>query len=214
MEQVHSCDDDVLMEPIEPRAQPWRKIWPCLCASAVLACAGIGVRMTAEHSSHLSDVSSLYSYPWFPAWRRHADRVDSQGCTRDGDDCRHSRCCMQAGSTCYVKNRHWASCNETCQPNRKWEAGPDKIGHWVTKSHHVWECYPLSRATTAAPTTAAPVVVVEEPVKVETTKSPYTIYDERKDFRTQAYGQRDTPPKSSSAVASTPAPITWEGEHQ
>merc|ERR1719195_446944 len=205
------CDDRVLDRRETSREVP-RRVW-FLVGATVLIVTTLAASRESSHHSDLQGAISLYSYPWFPAWRRYADRVDTQGCTRDGDDCRYSRCCMQAGSTCFVKNRHWASCNETCQYNRKWEAGPDKIGHWVTKSHHVWECSTLSRATTAAPTTAAPTVVVDEPVKVETTKSPYTIYDERTDFRTQAYGQRDAS-KSVSAVASTPAPITWEGEQQ
>merc|ERR1712113_1151734 len=36
------------------------------------------------------------------------------GCQEDGLDCRYSRCCARQGSRCYVKDHHWASCNESC----------------------------------------------------------------------------------------------------
>merc|ERR1719336_3756750 len=41
-------------------------------------------------------------------------------CSRDGSDCSLTGCCERAGSRCYRKNDHWASCNETCLQFSKW----------------------------------------------------------------------------------------------
>merc|ERR1712151_1002400 len=47
-------------------------------------------------------------------------------CTANGEDCSASRCCSEAGMTCYKKNDHWASCNQTCNTNMMWTA--DSVG--------------------------------------------------------------------------------------
>merc|ERR1712137_1338225 len=54
------------------------------------------------------------------------------GCPEDGHDCRSSRCCARRGSKCFVKNDHWASCNETCMPFTHWD-GPHGHGSWSVR---------------------------------------------------------------------------------
>lgn len=64
-------------------------------------------------------------------------------CTADGEDCRKSQCCTNAGSVCFKKNDYWASCNATCSPNMLWEGG-----HWVDKgAQHNWDCQVCSKTT-------------------------------------------------------------------
>jgi len=60
-------------------------------------------------------------------------------CTADGQDCTSSKCCAKEGSTCYRKNEHWASCNQTCNHNYMWENGA-----WADKGKHIWDCTVLS----------------------------------------------------------------------
>jgi len=61
------------------------------------------------------------------------------GCQEDGLDCRYSRCCARQGSRCFVKNNHWASCNETCFSHSQWE-GPHHHGSWKRTNYPVWDC--------------------------------------------------------------------------
>merc|ERR1712156_701080 len=61
------------------------------------------------------------------------------GCQEDGLDCRYSRCCARQGSRCFVKNNHWASCNETCFSHSQWE-GPHRHGSWKRTNYPVWDC--------------------------------------------------------------------------
>jgi len=61
------------------------------------------------------------------------------GCQEDGLDCRYSRCCARQGSRCYLKNNHWASCNETCFPYTHWE-GVHRHGSWRATQYPVWDC--------------------------------------------------------------------------
>jgi hypothetical protein len=62
-------------------------------------------------------------------------------CTHDGENCDASRCCISPGSTCYKKNEYWASCNQSCTQNWKWENN-----HWVEKpaDEKIWDCDVLS----------------------------------------------------------------------
>merc|ERR1719336_2397797 len=49
--------------------------------------------------------------------------IADSSCSRNGESCRHSRCCLKAGSQCYRKDHHWSSCNESCTPNKNWVRG-------------------------------------------------------------------------------------------
>lgn len=60
-------------------------------------------------------------------------------CTKAGENCMLSKCCVQEGHTCYKKDDHWASCNLTCSSNMKWETDG-----WVDKGEKVWACDELS----------------------------------------------------------------------
>merc|ERR1719346_105217 len=95
-----------------------------------------------------------------------SNRPDSDECARDGDDCRASRCCAQEGSRCFVKNHHWASCNETCHSHRTWEthAPAHSGGHWRSTHHRVWSCRDI--------TVSVPVRVVPAVTRVVTTPTP------------------------------------------
>lgn len=60
-------------------------------------------------------------------------------CVKDGENCMLSKCCSNSEHTCYKKDDHWASCNETCSSNYGWEADG-----WVDKGKKVWECDELA----------------------------------------------------------------------
>jgi len=155
--ETPACDDEVLLlESSGSMARPQR-VWPYLCAFAIVAAAGAGGQ-AIWNSSNVNDVTSLHSYPWDSGWRSASHRFDANGCTWDGDDCRTSRCCARETSRCYSKSSQWASCNETCTHNVKWGAGADRRGRWVVTHHPVWDCTDLtiSRSSTPTPVTAAP----------------------------------------------------------
>jgi len=61
-------------------------------------------------------------------------------CTKAGENCMLSKCCQDAGHTCYTKDEHWASCNLTCSSTWKWESGG-----WNDKGEHVWDCDELQK---------------------------------------------------------------------
>mmetsp|Transcript_59037 Transcript_59037/g.163303 ORF Transcript_59037/g.163303 Transcript_59037/m.163303 type:complete len:354 (-) Transcript_59037:591-1652(-) len=62
-------------------------------------------------------------------------KVDCSNPVKDGADCSKSGCCASAGSTCFKKNDHWASCRKECWTNKLWEGGK-----WVEKDEQVWDC--------------------------------------------------------------------------
>jgi len=39
-------------------------------------------------------------------------------CTRQGEDCSYSRCCLGSGMKCYEKNPYWAACRAKCKPGQ------------------------------------------------------------------------------------------------
>lgn len=77
-----------------------------------------------------------------PVWdctvvKPEVDSADVNECTdptEGGQDCTHTGCCKDPAATCFKKNKHWASCNATCNPYAKWEGG------WVVKTEKVWDC--------------------------------------------------------------------------
>lgn len=213
--QIRMCDDEVLLLESSSPAQS-RRVWPYVCGLAIVAVAGGGGHAICQ-SSNVDAAISMHSFPWVAAWRSHAQRYDENGCTLDGDDCRSSRCCAKPGSSCFVKNKHWASCNETCQTNRKWEGHVDRRGHWVTTSHHVWECLDISVARvpqSVAQTTAAPTPIIVEVPASTSAPAGYSIYEERTDYRTSEYGDRAVSDSKSSEqlLPNTDALVTWEDE--
>jgi len=70
-----------------------------------------------------------------------ADDTADSHCSRDGTDCRSSRCCLKEGNHCYRKNNLWASCNESCTHTKQWDPRARK---WSYTGHHVWDCTVLS----------------------------------------------------------------------
>lgn len=176
----------------------------------------------AGSTSNADDVSSLYSrYSRYPAWRsHHSQRFDASGCTWDGDDCRSSRCCAKEGSRCFAKSRSWASCNETCHYNVRWEAGIDNRGRWAVTQHPVWDCMDLTvsdthRVVSVAKTHHPHKVVTHHPHKeVVTAPAPtsrlgtYSIYQENSDDESAVYGDRVLPKASPTPVGE--AHVAWE----
>jgi len=108
-------------------------------------CADITAERVDDEERRLHWVSPPNPMPGFHHWFDHrhgsSDYKDFvyDGCTEDGHDCRYSRCCAREGSRCYLKDEHWASCNETCFQFTKWE-GTHGHGHWRHTHHLVWDC--------------------------------------------------------------------------
>merc|ERR1712014_179220 len=66
-------------------------------------------------------------------------------CSAVGDDCRQSKCCSDAGKTCYEKNEYWGGCRDSCAAG---EIDPTDPVQYQTP----WSCKQLS--TTTVTTTA------------------------------------------------------------
>merc|ERR1719297_612977 len=182
------------------------RVWPVVCGLALVGSAAWGGR-TFLKSFEADDVLSLHEDHWYAAWTSNPTRFDTQGCTWDGDDCRSSRCCAKAGSRCYVKNHHWASCNETCHTHRKWQGYVDRRGHWTVTDYPVWQCTDITAV--AAPATATVTVTVPVPVPAPAPAlTPYSIYEKDHDLRTKTYGDRAVP--KSTPETATLAPVTWQ----
>jgi hypothetical protein len=64
---------------------------------------------------------------------------ETPDCSKDGHDCRETKCCQHPDSKCYMKNDHWASCNNTCSSKMKWVGGK-----WTEQTDKVWDCAVLS----------------------------------------------------------------------
>jgi len=247
------CDDEVVFLESSGSTIRARRVWPYVCACGIVAAVvGLGGRVM-WNSSHVDELTSLYATRresmrdpswrnrdeltslhatrresmWDPSWRNRPSRFDEDGCTWDGDDCRASRCCAKAGSRCYLKSQHWASCNDTCSYNVKWEADEDRRGYWAVTSYPVWACVDLT-ATQAAVTkpVAEEVVVVTAATKTVTshvtthpprkevevvTAQPtkFGIYEQEDDYDTKDYAPGAAP--AVRAASSTHAPVTWEG---
>lgn len=58
-------------------------------------------------------------------------------CSGSGENCTASRCCKEAGHTCYRKITGWSACKPECTP------GPDP----TDADHHPWECKPMGMRT-------------------------------------------------------------------
>jgi len=206
--ELRPCDDEVLLLEAPTVSSRARKVWLCVGICALVVVAGAGGHAVLQ-PSQVTDAVSLHSshgYPWIPAWHSRPLRFDPSGCTWDGDDCRSSRCCAQEGSSCYVKNHHWASCNETCHRHVRWEGLPNHRGHWVVQTHPVWECTDI--------TVKVKTVVVEKPVEkivekpVSKSRDEFSIYEERPDYMSVQYGEREDP-QALPAVEATAAPTVW-----
>lgn len=164
---------------LPPSSSPARRVLPYVGAFAVVFTAGMGSHsmLTSGHVSEAVTLSGHDGFPWYRAWRSRPSRLDSNGCTWDGDDCRDSKCCSKPGSHCWVKNHHWASCNETCSPYVHWQGhhDRDRRGFWVATHHPVWQCLDITRAVVqTVPTTVVPDTPALPPVPttVPTTKAP------------------------------------------
>jgi len=72
--------------------------------------------------------------------------VEEAGCSKQGADCRKSRCCQAAGMQCFTKNEFWAQCREEC------EAGPDPTDQ---VSNSPWDCKALGEKTPGAAATCS-----------------------------------------------------------
>jgi len=157
--QTHVCDDEVLLAERREPPSLAKKLLPGLCAATLMVAAGAGGR-----------------YAWNSSQIGVGDAISLQGivvggCSNDGDDCRSTGCCLKASSSCFRKNDHWASCNESCSPHRKWSHSHHL---WHDTHERVWDCVTLVRqaAPAAAVATVAPVVVVDT---VATTVAPVVV---------------------------------------
>jgi hypothetical protein len=72
------------------------------------------------------------SDPWSCKEIGHRAEGEAPQCVQDGEDCLESRCCEQAGSTCFRKNDTFAACRYSCTP------GPDYVdadwGKWTCEA--------------------------------------------------------------------------------
>merc|ERR1712187_1031996 len=66
-------------------------------------------------------------------------------CTANGENCMASKCCSEPGMTCFKKNDHWASCNETCNEKMKWSNEKQQFEEQAEK---VWDCDVVSAEPT------------------------------------------------------------------
>lgn len=74
-------------------------------------------------------------------------KMDCDDGVEDGKNCTDSGCCKSAGSVCFKKNDHWASCMKRCWTNKVWDFDENK---WTEKDHQVWDCgviEPKAKAT-------------------------------------------------------------------
>jgi len=141
MEVATAVTDDETLESSGSRSRGER-VWPWLCAF-VLVAAGIGGRAAWNVGERRMGTNEVIGR------QEHA-------CTWDGQDCRNSRCCAKAGSKCYAKNSHWASCNETCYYNKKWD-GSRRHGYWKVTNYQVWDCTDLTIAPQTTPSRSTPI---------------------------------------------------------
>lgn len=77
-------------------------------------------------------------------WARQDEKVwecELIGAAKDGENCMQSKTCVNSDSHCYRKNKHWASCNKTCDKNMLWVTDA-----WVAQDEKVWDCHILSAA--------------------------------------------------------------------
>jgi len=61
-------------------------------------------------------------------------------CSKPGESCRGTRCCVAEGEQCYEKDDHWATCRPSCSP------GPDPRD----TNPAPWRCTPLGFRTPGA----------------------------------------------------------------
>merc|ERR1712039_201426 len=116
-------------------------VWDCTDITAEAKEAEAADVETPE----VEDVETQQAPPVYPPppefWPSHEYYTATAygGCQEDGLDCRYSRCCARQGSRCYVKDHHWASCNESCFSFTQWE-GHHHHGHWKRTNYPVWDC--------------------------------------------------------------------------
>lgn len=73
-------------------------------------------------------------------------------CSAAGKNCTESKCCSEPGLTCFEKNAHWSSCNETCSPKMLW-TGKGHNG-WEEQNETIWNCTVVSDSSAVLPCTA------------------------------------------------------------
>mmetsp|Transcript_102313 Transcript_102313/g.294510 ORF Transcript_102313/g.294510 Transcript_102313/m.294510 type:complete len:724 (+) Transcript_102313:91-2262(+) len=78
-----------------------------------------------------------------PAGAKLADWVATT-CAKEGENCRKSGCCSDAGMQCYEKNRKEAYCRASCEP------GPDLFG----EDSDPWTCKAFGPRTPGSPKAA------------------------------------------------------------
>merc|ERR1711972_501852 len=120
------------------------------------------------------------------------------------------KCCVQPGSRCYKKSKHWASCNATCSSHMEWE-GPrqrfDNSGYWKATHHHVWECDDITRPmqTTSSPTiqssTLAPTSTPASTV--------YKVFEDSTDPKIKVNTYEGAVASPTRDVTPTEARINW-----
>merc|ERR1711972_915715 len=111
------------------------------------------------------------------------------------------KCCVQPGSRCYKKSKHWASCNATCSHHMEWE-GPrqrfDNSGYWKATHHRVWDCFDETDETKQVQTSSSPTTQSFTPAPTST-PAPVTfkVFDDDTDpeIKVNRYEGTVVPPK-------------------
>jgi len=97
---------------------------------------------TCSPGPNVLDASN--SAPWAceELGRRTPGTPQARTCSKDGEDCRLTKCCREAGMQCYEKAHYWAACKAACTP------GPDLMA----ADSDPWTCKALGdRKPGAAP---------------------------------------------------------------
>lgn len=69
-----------------------------------------------------------------PTAPERAPWVESS-CSRQGEDCSYSRCCLGSGMKCFEKNQYWATCRDKCEPGMIDKTEPEKYRtNWTCKT--------------------------------------------------------------------------------
>lgn len=76
-----------------------------------------------------------YNLDWY-RWGLYGSGGSAATCSRRGESCLETRCCLDTTLTCFEKDEHWASCRATCKPGVN-ELDPPRF-------QTPWTCTPLA----------------------------------------------------------------------
>jgi len=124
---------------------PWAYILHVEDAVLGVSASAMTAEVSALHNYYKNTASDaerhLFSHDALVHMNTHGNPTYEQSCTANGQDCSASHCCSEPGMTCFKKNDHWSSCNQTCSPNMKWVEDA-----WQGQEEPVWDCEVLSHS--------------------------------------------------------------------